>query len=159
MRPHRAKSSGKGGVTLEFALSMLLLIPIFLGVWAFGYTFFQYAQLENAVRAGARYASFQNYDSASVTPTGSFLTAVQKATVYGDPAANTATATPVVNGLTTANVQLTVTFTSGAPSAMTVAIKNFQVLSYFGKVTLNNKPYVWFPYLGTWGRRNRRKTP
>ena len=63
----------------------------------------------------------------------------------------TATATPVVSGLTTANVQLTVTFVAGAPSAMTVAITNFRVLSYFGRVTLNGKPYVWFPYLGTWG--------
>ena len=151
MRRLPCNSRRKGGVTVEFALSTLILIPIFLGVWAFGYTFFQYAQLENAVRAGARYASFQTYDSASTTPSTAFLTAVQKATVYGDPAANTASATPVVSGLTTSNVQLTVTFAAGAPSAMTVAINNFQVLSYFGRVTLNGKPYVWFPYLGTWG--------
>jgi Flp pilus assembly protein TadG len=34
----------RGSVTLEFALCLLLLIPVFLGTWAFGYTFFQYAQ-------------------------------------------------------------------------------------------------------------------
>lgn len=140
-----------GSITVEFTLCSLVLIPVFLGTWAFGFTFFQYAQLENAVRGGARYASEQPYDSASTTPSSAFLTAVQKVTVYGDPAADTATATPVVAGLTTANVQLTVTFTAGAPSAMTVSIVNFQLQSYTNKVTLNGKPYVWFPYLGTWG--------
>ena len=141
----------RGSITVEFALSLLLLIPLFLGTWAFGYTFFQYAQLENAVRAGARYASEQIYDSATTTPSSAFLTAVQKVTVYGDPAADTTSATPVVTGLAPSNVQLTVTFTSGAPSAMTVSITNFQLQSYTNKVSLNGKPYVWFPYLGTWG--------
>jgi Flp pilus assembly protein TadG len=136
---------------VEFTLSLLFLVPVFLGTWAFGFTFFQYAQLENAVRAGARYASQQTYDSASTTPSSAFLTAVQKATVYGDPAADSSSATPVVAGLTTGKVQLNVTFTSGAPSAMTVSITNFQLQSYLAKVTLNGKPYVWFPYLGTWG--------
>jgi Flp pilus assembly protein TadG len=140
----------RGSVTVEFALSLLLLIPVFLGTWAFGYTFFQYAQLENAVRAGARYASEQAYDSASTTPSSAFLTAVRKVTVYGDPAADTSTATPVVSGLAPSNVQLTVAFTSGAPSAMTVSITNFQIQSYVRKVTLSGKPFVWFPYLGTW---------
>jgi Flp pilus assembly protein TadG len=136
---------------VEFALCTLVLIPVFLGTWSFGFTFFQYAQLENAVRSGARYASVRTYDSASTTPSSAFLTAVQKATVYGDPAADTATATPVVAGLTPGKVQLAVTFTSGAPSGMTVSIANFQVESFLNKVTLTGKPYVWFPYLGTWG--------
>jgi len=137
---------------IEFTLSLTFLIPLFLGLWSFGYSFFQYSELENAVRSGARYASLQTYDSASATPSSAFLTAVQKATVYGDPAADTSSATPVVAGLNTSNVKLTVTFTStGAPSAMTVSITGFVLKTYVGSVTLNNKPYVWFPYLGTFG--------
>src|SRR5690348_2791529 len=97
-------SKHRGSVMVEFTLSMLVLIPLFLGGWAFGYTFFQYSELESAVRAGARYASTLNYDSLSNTPSAAFLTAVQNMTVYGDPNANPATATPVVSGLTTANV-------------------------------------------------------
>jgi Flp pilus assembly protein TadG len=147
----RKRRNQRGGVTVEFTLSLLLLIPMFLGGWAFGYTFFQYGQLENAVRDGARYASMQTYDSATTTPTSAFLTAVQKMTVYGDPAADTSTATPVVTGLTTSNVQLTVTFSNGVPSAMTVAITGFQIQSFLGKVTLNGKPYVWFPFAGYFG--------
>jgi hypothetical protein len=67
--------------------------------------------------------------------------------VYGDPNANTSTATPVVSGLTTGNVQLTVTFTNGAPSSMNVAVTGFQLNTYIGKVTLSGKPYVAFPYM------------
>jgi hypothetical protein len=39
---------------------------------------------------------------------------------------------------------------NGPPTAMTVTITGFRVNSYIGKVTLNNKPYVWFPYVGYW---------
>jgi Flp pilus assembly protein TadG len=151
MRPPAKVRRKSGSITLELTFSLLLLIPVFLGEWAFGFTFFQYAQLENAVRAGARYASEQTYDSSSTTPSTAFLTAVQKMTVYGNPAANTSTATPVVAGLGTSNVRLTVTFKSGAPSTMTVAITNFQINSYINKTTLNGKPYVWFPFVGTYG--------
>ena len=135
---------------IEFTLSMMLLIPLFLGGWAFGYTFFQYAQLENAVRAGARFASTLNYDSSTSTPSSTFLTAVRNVTVYGDPNANPASAAPVVSGLTTNNVNLTVAFVNGAPATMTVSISNFQVLSYPDKTSLNNKPSVSFPYVGYW---------
>ena len=143
------KTGERGSVMVEFTLSMLVLIPLFLGTWAFGYTFFQYSELENAVRAGARYASTLNYDSATNTPSAAFLTGVQNMTVYGDPNANPATATPVVSGLTTANVNLSVGFTNSAPSSVTVSVTGFQVLTYYGTTTLN-KPYVWFPYVGYW---------
>src|SRR5947209_1931659 len=110
-----------GSVMVEFTLSLTFLIPLFLGAWSFGYTFFQYSQLENAVRSGARYAAMRTYDSATSTPSSSFSTAVKKMTVYGDPSADTSTATPKVTGLTTDNVVLTVAFSSGAPSTVTVA--------------------------------------
>lgn len=150
MRLTRQNPARRGSVMVEFTFSMLLLIPLFLGAWTFGYTFFQYAQLENAVRAGARYASTLNYDSATSTPSAAFLTAVQNMTVYGDPNANPATATPVVTGLTTGNVNLNVGFTNSAPSSMTVSINGFSVLTYFGRTNLTGKPYVWFPYVGYW---------
>jgi Flp pilus assembly protein TadG len=151
MRSRARFTSRSGSITVEFALCCLTLIPVFLGTWAFGFTFFQYGKLESAVHAGARYASLQTYDSASATPAADFLTAVQKVTVYGDPGADPTTATPVVAGLTTANVQLAVTFTSGAPSAMTVSITNFQLTSYITTVSLTGKPSVSFPFLGYWG--------
>jgi Flp pilus assembly protein TadG len=151
MRTWRKARKESGNVLVEFSLSLAVLVPLFLGAWSYGYTFFQYSQLGNAVRSGARFASLQTYDSATTTPSDAFLTAVQKMTVYGDPAADAATATPVVAGLTTANVQLGVTFASGAPTAVTVSIKNFNLRAFTGSVSLNNKPYVWFPFVGTFG--------
>jgi Flp pilus assembly protein TadG len=151
MRPKKRKRAQSGSVMVEFTLSLSVLIPLFLGTWTYGYSFYRYSELENAVRAGARYASLQKYDSATSTPSSAFLTAVRKMTVYGDPAADPNTATPVVPGLTTGNVRLAVTFTSGAPRGMTVAIDNYTLPSFIGSVTLHNKPSVGFPFLGIFG--------
>jgi hypothetical protein len=137
-------------VVIEFTLSMMTLAPLFLGAAGFGYTFYLYEKLSNSVRAGARYASTLKYDSATTTPTTSFRTAVQKMTVYGDPNAATG-ATPLVSGLTTSNVSLTVQFTNNVPTGMTVAITGYQLPSYLGRITLNNKPYAWFPFTGLFG--------
>jgi len=99
------------------------------------------------VRDGARYASLGTYNSANSTPTAAFLTAVQNVVVYGDPAGGT---TPIAPGLTTANVSLTVTFTS-VPTTMTVAITNYMVPTYFGNQTLSGKPTTSFPFVGVFG--------
>lgn len=149
MRTRRRRSSGNA--MIEFTLSMMTLAPLFLGAASFGYTFYVYEKLANAVRTGARYASVRTYDSATSTPTSPFSTAVKKMTVYGDPDANTSTATALVSGLTTSNVNLTVTFTSGVPTGMTVSISGYEVPSYMGRITLNNKPYAWFPFTGLFG--------
>ena len=140
-----------GSVMVEFTLSMTFLIPLFLGSCTFGYAFYLYSQLQNAVRSGGRYASTLTYNSADTTPSTSFQTAVQKMAVYGDPAANTATATAVAPNLTTANITVTMTFTRGAPSGVTVAVTNYTLPAYLGNVTLNNKPYAYFPFTGLWG--------
>ncbi len=149
-RASRARRAS-GSVMVEFTLSLLFLIPLFLGASTFGYTFYLYSRLQNAVRSGGRYASTLIYDSATSTPSSNFQTAVYKMTVYGDPAANTSTATPVAPNLTTGNVNLTVTFTNGAPSGMTVAITGYTLPAYLGNITLNNKPYAYFPFTGLWG--------
>ena len=133
---------------VEFTLCSLLLIPLFLGSWAFGYSFYQYSKLGDTVRAGARYASTRNYDSASTTPSDAFLSAVQNMTAYGDPTGNTTT--PVMPGLAPSNVNLTVTFANGAPSGVTVSITGYQLPTFSNSFSLSGKPSVWFPYLGYW---------
>jgi Flp pilus assembly protein TadG len=140
-----------GSVVIEFTLSVLVLAPVFLGVSAYGYSFYVYNKLVNAVRGGGRYASTLTYDSATATPSSQYLAAVQKMTVYGDPAADAATATPLAPNLTTGNVVVTMTFASGAPSTVTVAINNYTLPSVPATVTLVNKPYVWFPFVGQFG--------
>jgi Flp pilus assembly protein TadG len=145
-----SRGSRRGSVIVEFTLSATFLVALFLGVWQFGYAFLIYGELEEAVRAGARYASMRTYDSTDATPTSAFLTAVQNVVVYGDPAP-AAGATPTAPGLTTANVSLTVTFSSGVPTEMTVAITGYIVPTYFGNQTLNGKPTTTFPFVGIFG--------
>ena len=150
MRVTRSRQRTRGSVLVEFTLSATFLTAMFLGVWQFGYGFFTYNQLEEAVRAGARYASLQTYNSGTNTPTSALLTAVQNVVVYGNPSP-AAGATPVAPGLTTANVSLTVTFNKSVPTAMTVAITGYNMSTYYGSQTLNGKPTTTFPFVGIYG--------
>ena len=56
----RSKQKGnreRGSAMVEFALSATLIVSFFAGVFQFGYSFYAYNALEEAVRGGARYAS------------------------------------------------------------------------------------------------------
>jgi Flp pilus assembly protein TadG len=134
-----------GTVMLEFALGSSLLVAAFGGTFEFGYTFYQYNSLANAVSDGARYASLRPYNSTTTTPSPDFLLAVTNMVVYGNPAGGTV---PVAPGLTTNQVTLNPAFANGVPTAMTVFINGYQIDSIFAKNTLNNKPQVTYPYIG-----------
>ena len=122
-----------------------MLISLALGTLQFGYAFFVYGELGEAVRAAARYASFRSYASASSTPDSAYLTAVRNVAVYGSPTGGTQ---PLAPGLTTENVNVTVTFVNGVPAAVAVAIDNYDLPLIVGSVRLTNKPAVQFPYMG-----------
>jgi Flp pilus assembly protein TadG len=147
--PNNRRARSGGNALVELSLCSTVLLSLFLGVSQFGYSFYNYNQLEHAVRAGARYASLRAYNSASATPTGDYTTAVQNVVLYGSP--NPATgATPSVANLASSNVTLTVTFTT-VPTQVTVAINNYNLTTFFGRIPLNGKPTTTFPYVGTFG--------
>jgi len=141
------KAGQRGSVFIEFALSFLVLFSVFTGAFEFGYAFYAYNTLVNAVREGARYASLKPYDSASSTPSTAFNSAVQNMVVYANPTPPNG-AMPILRGLSTSNVNLTVLANGSAPTQMTVSISNFALDAVFGTVTLNGNPSVAFPYLG-----------
>ena len=124
------RNDKRGNVLVELTLSLTFLTTLFTGLWQYGYSCYLYAELEQAVRAGSRYASLKRYDSATTTPTSSFRTAVQNVVVYGDPAPANG-ATPIAPGLTAGNVALTVAFAGGVPSGITVSINNYRVPVFF----------------------------
>src|SRR4051794_8548845 len=96
--------SRRGNAMLEFGLASLVLIPLFLGTFQFGYTFYVYNLLSTQIRAGARYASLRTFRCSNSAGITAFKTAVANMVVYGDP---TGTATTVlVPGLTTAGVDV-----------------------------------------------------
>lgn len=140
-------SPKSGNAVIELALAMPVLIGLFLGSLQFGYSFYIYNDLEQAVRAGARYASMRSYSSTSSTPDTAYQTAVKNAVVYANPAGGTQ---PVAPGLTAANVALTMEMQQGVPSAVTVAITNYRLPQIVGSVLLTDKPATQFPYLGVY---------
>lgn len=124
----------RGNALIEFAISLALLAAMFAGIFEIGYSFYTYAALQNAVRAGARYAALQSgADPADVAK------AVRNMVVYGDPAPPDG-AKPLVSGLTTDHVEL-----MDSPGARTVALRGFQIDALFTKFRLDGRPTVTFP--------------
>ena len=129
---------------VEFAFAFAVLFPLFTGTFEFGYGFFVYNQMKNAVREGARYASLRTYNAPDSAYTEAYGTAVKNIVVYGNPAGGPK---PLVPGLTTANVLLTVTFVDRVPAQVTVKIQNYQLSTIFKRFVLS-KPECTFPYIG-----------
>jgi Flp pilus assembly protein TadG len=124
----------RGNALIEFAVSLALLAVMFAGIFEIGYWFYTYAALQNAVRAGARYAALQSDgDPAELAK------AVRNMVVYGDPAPADR-AKPLVSGLTTDHVELI-----DSPDARTVAVRDFEVDALFMKFKLDGRPTVTFP--------------
>ncbi len=146
-RGRKVAGDKRGNAMLEFALGSGILVSIFTGTFQFGYTFLQYNNLQNAVAQGARYAAITPYDSATTSPSAAFQAAVRNMVVYGSPSTGSS---PVVRGLTPGNVSLTITFTNGVPSAMTVAITGYAISSVVSATMLTNKPQVTCAYQGIW---------
>jgi Flp pilus assembly protein TadG len=151
----RTAGRRRGSVLIEFTLLTPLLVALFLGTWQYGYAYFLYDRAEQAVRAGARYASLRTYDSATSTPTAAFVSDVRNVVLYGGPAGGT---TLVVPGLTPANVQVEVSFYDTGfasppgmdmrtPTRVAVSITGFSV-GVFHPVNLNGKPRTEFAYVG-----------
>lgn len=140
----RRSENRRGSSVVEFALAFAVLFPLMAGVFQFGYAFFIYGEMKNAVREGARFGSLLTYASPNPTCTQEYLDAVRNMTVYGDPAGG---ATPVVPNLSMANVAVTVAFSAGVPSTVTVATSNYSLPAVFTTFVLN-KPSSTFPYIG-----------
>jgi Flp pilus assembly protein TadG len=133
----------RGNALVELTVLLPILVSLFLGTWSFGYAFYVYAELESAVRAGARYASLATYDA---TSTSAYQTAVQNMVVYSDPGG---TSQPVVSGLQTSNVNVVVGFVNGAPTSVTVGISGYKISGMnLYPATLTNKPSLQIPFLG-----------
>lgn len=137
----------RGSAMVEFALSATLLTSVFLGVFQFGYSLYQYNELVNAVRAGARFASLQKISNSGNGVVGTdYADAVRNMVVFGTPNGGGA---PVVPGLTTGNVQVQVGFdTRFVPRSVTVRITSYQINAVVRTFTITNKPALTMPFFG-----------
>ena len=150
-KAHELRGGRKGSAMMEFALGWSILIAVFTGTFQFGYMFYQYNTLENAIEQAARYGSMLQYSSTNSTPTDSFKTAVQNMAVYGTPSTGT---TPLLSGLSTGssgNVSVTITAGPGSnftPGKVTVTLTSFTLDGFFGTQALTNKPSITYAYMG-----------
>jgi Flp pilus assembly protein TadG len=119
MKTRCFKKNERGAALVEFAIVATVFLSVMFGAIEFGRLFWTHNALRDAARRGVRYATTRRNDSAG-------MDAVKKMVVYGDPNANPSTATPVVSGLTTNDVQVTYSNYTGIvlSSKATVSIKN-----------------------------------
>jgi Flp pilus assembly protein TadG len=141
--------SRRGNAMIEFALASFVLIPLFVGTFQFGYTFYVYNLLCTQMRAGARYASLKTFQGSNVS---GFKTAVKNMVMYGNP---DGTGTLIEPGLTASQIDVQVKSSTGVdasatvvPSYVTVTTTNYSVDAVITTFNFNGKPIVRFPYLG-----------
>jgi hypothetical protein len=136
---------------LEFALGSGILVMAFTATFQYGYIFYQYNVLVNAVNNGAHFGALQMYDSSSSAPSNTFNAAVKNMVIYGDPTGTNTT--PVAKSLGTGNVTITIGSTGSAgttftPNSVTVAITGYTINGVTGTYALTGKPAATYPYQG-----------
>ena len=136
---------------LEFALGSGILVVAFTATFQYGYIFYQYNALVNAVNNGAHFGALQIYDSSSSTPSTTYTTAVKNMVIYGDPTGTNTT--PVVKSLGTSNVTITIgslgsAGTTFTPTSVTVAITGYSINGVTGTYALTGKPAATYPFQG-----------
>lgn len=134
---------------IEFALCSTLLILFFLGTFQFGFAFYQYNLLNSAVRGGVRYASLvkiSNQGNGILSP--AYIQNVQNVVVYGTPTP-TGFSTPIIPGLTAANVDVSIGVDARfVPLTVTVKINTMTIDAIVKTFTITGKPVLQMPFLG-----------
>jgi Flp pilus assembly protein TadG len=138
---------------VEFALASSVLIPLFLGTFQFGYTFYVYNLLSTQMRSGARFASMKAY-KCSGAGDANYKQKVRNVVRFGNPSG---TGSVIEPGLTDAEVTVYIRDSTGAdasttktPNYVEVYTTSYVVNSLFTTYTFTNKPYVRMPYLGNY---------
>ena len=149
----RFKRDDRGIQLVELAIALPILIVLFAGVAEFGRYFQTYTTLAKGSRVAARYL-------ATARVNGADDLAAKNLVVYGNLAG---TGSPIVNGLTISNVNVTRrngagAVTNGFPATVTIEITNFKHTPVFDLGKLMNsslslnvdvKPSVTMRYLLT----------
>lgn len=121
MTTRNFKRNERGAALIEFTIVATIFFTAMFGVLEFGRLLWTHNALRDAARRGARYATVRKNDAAGIA-------AVKNMVVYGDPNADPTTATPVVAGLSPANIQVDYANWNGIQlsARTTVSIINYQ---------------------------------
>ena len=113
-RPNHSRQRESGATLVEFAIGATVFLMVMFAVVEFGRALWVHNALADAARRGARFA---------VINTAASSDAVKNIVVYGDSAGG---ATPLVNNLSTANVNVTYSSFGLGGGTATVSITNYQ---------------------------------
>src|SRR6266576_1627356 len=113
-RSRKSRRGERGSTLVEFAIGATLFLTVMFAVIEFGRALWVHNALADAARRGARYA---------VVHTAADSAAVKNVVVYGDPAGGS---TPLVDNLTTSNVNVTYSGFGLSGGTATVSITNYQ---------------------------------
>ena len=149
----RFRRDEQGIQLLELALVLPIMLLLFGAVAEFGRYFYEYTTVAKGARAGARYLASKSVMSTSTD----WRANAKNIVVYGNAAG---TGTPILSGLTPANVDVQyVGGTSGVPDMVKISIINYKHASVFdlGKLLNNSslslnidvKPSVTMHYMLT----------
>lgn len=149
---NRRRRSQRGNALLEFALAFGIIVPVFLGTFQFGYSFYVYNLLQTQVRDGARYAALRTFRAGDAPSIAAFGTAVRNMVRYSTP---DGTETLIVPGLTDSNVVVSIVDRNGVaadashvPATVSISINNFAIDAGVKTMTLSHHPNLQFTYAG-----------
>src|SRR5437667_9250168 len=104
----------RGSTLVEFAIGATVFLTVMFAVLEFGRALWVHNALADAARRGARYAVIHRVTDSE---------AVRNVVVYGDPAGGSS---PLVDNLTTSNVDVTYSGFGLDGGTATVSISNYQ---------------------------------
>ena len=115
-RARKPRKGRKGQTLLESSLVLTTLLLMLIGIVDFGQFLFFHQVLTDRARAGARYAAVNPYDAA----------AIQNIVIYNSTTAPDGNPAGLF-GLTTSNVTVTPTPSTGTPDYVQVKISGFPI--------------------------------
>jgi Flp pilus assembly protein TadG len=130
MKPRKNKEAGS--TLVEFAIASTVFLIVMFAVLEFGRALWVHNALADAARRGARYA---------VVHTEGDAAAVKNVVVYGDSAGGSK---PLVDNLTTANVNVTYSGfgLSGGTATVTITNYKFQFIVPIVSTSINMPNYM-----------------
>ncbi len=108
------RENERGSTLVEFSIGVTVFLTAMFGVMEFGRALWVHNALTDAARRGARYATMHSPNDVNL---------VKNVVVYGDPAGS---AQPMINNLTTANVNVSYNNFGLNDGTVSVSITNYQ---------------------------------
>jgi len=112
IRSGKQRNNERGATLVEFSIAATVFLTVMFGVIEFGRALWTHNALTDAARKGARYA---------VVHTATDVGDVKKVVVYGD----TTSTNPILDNLTTANVEVTYSGFTLDGGTVQVTIKDY----------------------------------